>query len=81
MKHFWNKKFTQEESIGHLDLHLKSKSNDKYMVEITENYEGDKFHLVVFDTDSLPHEHYATFGCETLHEAYSCLKLLQNDNI
>ena len=34
-----------------LDLYLKDTDNNEYKIEITENYENDKFHVVVFETD------------------------------
>ena len=63
---------------NYLDLCLGK--NSKYIVEITEDYEGDKFHIVVFETYCTPNEHYETLGFDTEKEVYDYLKKLQHNN-
>ena len=36
------------------DINVFVSSKELYRVEVTENYEGDKFHCVVFDSSVLP---------------------------
>jgi|TARA_R110000796_G_scaffold81551_1_gene179569 hypothetical protein len=61
-----------------LDLNLRDLDNKEYLIEITENYEDDKFHVVVFETEQTPNEHYATLGFDTEKQVYDYLKKLQN---
>jgi len=61
-----------------LDLYLKDTDNNEYKIEITENYENDKFHVVVFETDQTPNEHYETLGFNTEKQVFNYLQKLQN---
>ena len=72
------KKTNQLKENMNLDLYLKDTDNNEYKIEITENYENDKFHVVVFETDQTPNEHYETLGFDTEKQVYSYLQKLQN---
>ena len=60
-----------------VDIHFESKNTGKhrYIAEVTEDYEGDKFHVVVFHNS----EHYDTQGFNTIQEVYAYVKNLQED--
>ena len=67
--------------MNNLDLNIFNSNYDQeYSIEITENYENDKFHVVVFETDQTPNEHYETVGFDTEKQVYDYLKQLQNNN-
>jgi len=67
--------------MKHLDLKIfNSNHQEEYKVEITENYESDRFHVVVYETDQTPNEHYETKGFDTEKQVYDYLKQLQNNN-
>tara|TARA_X000001388_G_scaffold69315_1_gene57764 strand:+ start:562 stop:765 length:204 start_codon:yes stop_codon:yes gene_type:complete len=67
--------------MNNLDLKIFNSNYDQeYSIEITENYEDDKFHVVVFETDQTPNEHYETVGFDTEKQVYDYLKQLQNNN-
>ena len=72
------KKTNQIKENMNLDLYLKDTDNNEYKIEITENYENDKFHVVVFETDQTPNEHYETVGFDTEKQVYNYLQKLQN---
>tara|TARA_R110000822_G_scaffold165580_1_gene306080 strand:+ start:66 stop:284 length:219 start_codon:yes stop_codon:yes gene_type:complete len=68
-------------NMNNLDLNIFNSNYDQeYSIEITENYEDDKFHVVVFETDQTPNEHYETKGFDTEKQVYDYLKQLQNNN-
>ena len=77
-----NNKQQKEKTMTNLsfDINLINKENQMYRIEITENYENDKFHVVVFETDDSPYpdEHYATLGFKTENQVFVYLKQLQN---
>tara|TARA_R110000851_G_scaffold321049_1_gene486225 strand:- start:51 stop:293 length:243 start_codon:yes stop_codon:yes gene_type:complete len=76
------KKTKKKENMTNLsfDINLTNKENQMYRIEITENYENDKFHVVVFETDDSPYpdEHYTTLGFKTEKQVFVYLKQLQN---
>ena len=72
------KKTNQLKENMNLDLYLKDTDNNEYKIEITENYENDKFHVVVFETDQTPNEHYETLGFDTEKQVFNYLQKLQN---
>ena len=72
------KKTNQLKENMNLDLYLKDTDNNEYKIEITENYENDKFHVVVFETDQTPNEHYETVGFDTEKQVFNYLQKLQN---
>jgi len=63
--------------MNSLDLNIINSDNQKFKIEITKNYEDDKFHVVVFETDQTPNEHYETIGLDTEKQVYDYLKQLQ----
>ena len=50
-------------------------------IYVTENYEGDKYHVVVFEAavEGWPAEHYDTRGFETPTEIFEYLRMLSSD--
>tara|TARA_R110000787_G_scaffold40996_1_gene101449 strand:- start:291 stop:524 length:234 start_codon:yes stop_codon:yes gene_type:complete len=69
---------TKKKENMNLDLYLKDTDNNEFKIEITENYENDKFHVVVFETDQTPNEHYETVGFDTEKQVFNYLQKLQN---
>ena len=66
-----------------IDIHFSDENTGRhrYIAEVTEDYEGDKFHVVVFDNSydrDVPNEHYDTQGFENIEEVYNYIKNLQN---
>ena len=61
------------------DLVIKNiQHGTNYHVEITEDYEGSKWHVVVFEeTDDFPFEHFDTQGFETKKQVENYLKNLE----
>ena len=51
-------------------------------IQMTEDYEGDKYHVVVFlaATDCQPAEHYDTRGLKTPTEFFEYLRALSSEN-
>jgi len=74
------KKTNQLKENMNLDLYLKDTDNNEYKIEITENYENDKFHVVVFETDQTPNEHYETLGFDTEKQVYNYLQNYKINN-
>lgn len=65
-----------------MDMHLTSNKGDNYIVELTEDYEGDNFHLVIFqEVKDAPNEHFATLGFKTFMEVYDYVKKLQHGTL
>ena len=56
-----------EINIGHLSL------------EVTENYEGDKWHVVLFDNRHTPPKHEDTAGLNGPAEIFEYLRKVEND--
>lgn len=69
-----------------IDIHFSSDDNKtNYKAEVTENYEGDKFHVVVFETEHLnsdkvldqlrvQYDHYDTQGFDSIEKVYDYIK-------
>ncbi len=53
-------------------------TSDVYKIEVTENYEGDKWHVVVFEIDDLDFNHFDTRGFDTPNEVFEYLRELGN---
>ena len=67
-----------------VDIHFESENTGRhqYIAEVTENYEGDKFHVVVFHklpNKQVPNTHYDTKGFNSIQEVYAYIKNLQED--
>ena len=65
-------------------LYLRIKNQTLIFIEITENYEGDKWqHAVVYEVIDeelhTPPEHYETLGLETIQEVFNYLRNLQGE--
>ena len=56
-----------EINIGHLSL------------EVTENYEGDKWHVVLFDNRHTPPTHEDTQGLNSPAEIFEYIRKEEND--
>ena len=66
--------------IMNADIHITSNEGNRYCVELTENYEGDKFHLAIFEVSPQhPNEHWDTKGFCTFDEVYTYLEALQKN--
>jgi len=52
-----------------------------YRIEVTENYEGDKFHMVIFDDDKYEYEHVETIGAKNEKEFFAVLRKLENSEV
>ncbi|HCQ77196.1 MAG TPA: hypothetical protein DIV44_10345 [Leeuwenhoekiella sp.] len=54
----------------------------QFEIDVTENYEGDKWHVVVFevidDKNLTPPEHYETVGLDTWGQLQKYLRDLRN---
>ena len=48
-----------------------------YSIEVTEDYEGDKWHVVVYESSTVPYEHYETIGFNTEKEVFEYIRELQ----
>lgn len=53
-------------------------TSDVYQIEVTENYEGDKWHVVVFEIDGTDFIHFDTRGFDTPNEVFEYLRELGN---
>tara|TARA_R100000908_G_C3689989_1_gene104805 strand:- start:421 stop:630 length:210 start_codon:yes stop_codon:yes gene_type:complete len=61
------------------DINVFVSSKELYRVEVTENYEDDKFHCVVFDSSVLEEEHLETHGFETEKQVFDFIRGLKKD--
>ena len=54
-----------------------------YQIDITENYEGDKWHVVVYEKDTLLskiiYEHYETVGLNNEKEIFDYFRKLREE--
>ena len=58
-----------------MDLVIKNVQHKiNYHVEITENYEGDKWHVVVYEEGDFPYQHFDTQGFKTAKQVINYLK-------
>ena len=48
-----------------IEIITKPTGETSYSIEVTEDYEGDKWHVVVYESNTLPYEHYETIGFNT----------------
>jgi hypothetical protein len=53
-----------------------SQPNRHFSFEITEDYEGDKWHIVIFEkvNDKSPYEHIDTVGVNTEKEVFDLIR-------
>lgn len=59
------------------DIKIKNIHGVNYHVEITKDYEGSKWHVVVFEETDFPYEHCDTQGFETKRQVKDYLKNLE----
>ena len=45
-------------------------STSKFIIQVTENYEGDTFHCVIFDSDG---DHHDTQGLDQFSDLYKLI--------
>ena len=57
------------------DINLLTYNNDSYQVQVTENYEGDKYHCTLFDLKT--NDHLDTQGFKTEKEIFEYLRKLE----
>jgi|TARA_R100000322_G_C5324981_1_gene161589 hypothetical protein len=50
-----------------------------FIVEVTENYEGDKWHVVLFDNRHTPATHEDTQGLNSPAEIFKYLRKVEDD--
>tara|TARA_R110002020_G_C15913438_1_gene742179 strand:- start:74 stop:280 length:207 start_codon:yes stop_codon:yes gene_type:complete len=51
-----------------------------FEIDITENYEGDKWHVVTYEAESpLPHDHWETIGLDNEKEIFDYLRRLREE--
>ena len=61
-----------------IEIITKPTGETSYSIEVTEDYEGDKWHVVVYESSTLPYEHYETIGFNTEKEVFEYIRELQN---
>jgi len=61
------------------DINLLTYDSDSYQVQVTENYEGDKYHCTLFDLNT--NEHLDTQGFKTEKEIFEYLRKLERGKI
>jgi len=76
-----------------IDIHFSCDDiKTNYVAEITEDYEGDKFHVVVFETEHLnsdkvldqlrvQYDHYDTKGFDSIEKVYAYIKSIASNEI
>ena len=64
-----------------IEIITKPTGETSYSIEVTEDYEGDKWHVVVYESNTLPYEHYETIGFNTEKEVFEYIRELQNQEI
>jgi len=64
------------------DIHIQSLTppNTPYTIQVTENYEDDKYHVEIFEVlEDPPAEHIDTKGFDTEREVFEYLKQVQSN--
>ena len=51
-----------------------------YEIDIIEDYEGDKWHVAVHETSTVPYEYYDSRGFNTEKEVFEYIRELQKEN-
>ena len=64
-----------------IEIITKPRGETSYSIEVTEDYEGDKWHVVVYESSTVPYEHYETIGFNTEKEVFEYIRELQNREI
>ena len=60
-----------------IEIITKPTGETSYSIEVTEDYEGDKWHGVVYESSTVPYEHYETIGFNTEKEVFEYIRELQ----
>lgn len=60
-----------------IEIITKPTGETSYSIEVTEDYEGDKWHVVVYESSTVPYEHYETIGFNTEKEVFEYIRELQ----
>ena len=73
----------KDNNMKHLsfDIDLHSKQGRIFRIEVTENYEGDKYHIVVFEKDENSFDHLETISGNDEKHFFQILKQIENDQI
>ena len=61
-----------------IEIITKPTGETSYSIEVTEDYEGDMWHVVVYESSTVPYEHYETIGFNTEREVFEYIRELQN---
>lgn len=61
-----------------IEIITKPTGETSYSIEVTEDYEGDKWRVVVYESSTVPYEHYETIGFNTEKEVFEYIRELQN---
>mgnify|MGYP003129358304 CR=1 FL=1 len=61
------------------DIDLFVSTKQSYRIELTENYEGDKYHCVVYDYSTTPDTHVDTQGFENEKQVFDFIRGLSNE--
>ena len=57
-----------------IDIDIFVSTKQSYRLELTENYEGHKYHIVVFDYSTTPDEHIDTQGFDNEKEVFNYIR-------
>lgn len=60
-----------------IDIASSVTGKNKFYLEVTENYEGDKWHVAVYEKPSF--QHHETKGFETMDEFINYLRQLTEE--
>ena len=60
-----------------IEIITKPTGETSYSIEVTEDCEGDKWHVVVYESSTVPYEHYETIGFNTEKEVFEYIRELQ----
>ena len=56
------------------DINIFVSTKQSYRLELTENYEGHKYHIVVYDYSTTPAEHIDTQGFDNEKEVFNYIR-------
>tara|TARA_R100000781_G_scaffold111414_1_gene77826 strand:- start:797 stop:1012 length:216 start_codon:yes stop_codon:yes gene_type:complete len=62
-----------------IDISSSVSGKNKFYLEVTENYEGDKWHVAIYEKENGVHEYYETKGFETMDEFINYLRQLTEE--
>jgi|TARA_Y100000004_G_C8903500_1_gene407578 hypothetical protein len=73
----------EKEKMKHLsfDIDLHSKQGRIFRIEVTENYEGDRYHINVFEKDETSYDHLDTISGNDEKHFFQILRKIESDKI